>query len=153
MKSEFGDRETIGTQLVKKREEHLKQPIVEIGDLGHELGKGYMKGLQECIDNHVNSIDKYYIEVKIEEEPFFRKQAYKFIFIARRTCPAFQPNRDVYWVNNIKGKSGLLWSLPQRSRFFLFFRDKEKKGTSKKLIKWMEMYLDLEKKAGIKQGL
>jgi hypothetical protein len=138
MKSEYGDRDTLGTQILQTQEEHDKSSSIEIGDLSHELGKGYMKGLIDCIEIHRNSIGKYYIEVKTQKNPLFPDRALNITYEAVRHLPLMEHNMDVWYVNNAIDKLEILWSLPHISEFAFYLAHKHK--YSKKLIEWIEIY-------------
>lgn len=145
MKSEYGDRETLGTQILKTQEEHDRSSPVEIGDLSHELGKGYMSGLIDCIELHRNSIAEFYIEVKIQKNPLFPDRAINVTYKAVEHLPLMEHNMDVWYVNNALDKLELLWSLPHISEFPLYLTHKHK--YSKKLIEWIEIYQGFRNKA------
>lgn len=145
MKSEYGDRETLGTQILKTQEEHDKSSPVEIGDLSHELGKGYMNGLIDCVELHRNSIAKFYIEVKTQKNPLFPDRAINVTYTAREHLPLMEHNMDVWYVNNAANKLELLWSLPHLSEFPIYLANPQK--YSNKLMEWITIYQGFRDKA------
>lgn len=145
MKSEYGDRDTLGTQILKTQEEHDKSGSVEIGDLSHELGKGYMNGLIDCIEIHRKpEFPKYYIIVKIQRNPLFPDRALNVTYEAVKELPLMEHNRDVWYVNNAMDKLELLWSLPHINEFPIYLANKHR--YSKKLIEWIEIYQGFREK-------
>lgn len=145
MKSEYGDRKTLGTQILETQEEHDKSPSVEIGDLSHELGKGYMKGLIDCIELHRNAIAKYYIRVKTQKNPLFPDRAINVTYEAVKHLPLMEHNIDVWYVNNALDKLELYWSLPHLDEFPIYLANKHR--YSEKLIEWIEIYQRFREKA------
>ena len=138
MKSEYGDRKTLGTQILETQEEHDKSSPVEIGDLSHELGKGYMKGLIDCIELHRHAIVKFYIRVKTQRNPLFPDRALNITYEAVESLPLMEHNIDVWYVNNALDKLELLWSLPHIDEFSIYLTYKHRYST--KLIEWIETY-------------
>ncbi len=145
MKSEYGDRKTLGAQILETQEEHDKSSAVEIGDLSHELGKGYMNGLIDCVELHRNTIAKYYIRVKIQRNPLFPERALNVTYEAVESLPPMEHNMDVWYVNNAIDKLELLWSLPHLNEFQIYLSNPEK--YSKKLIEWIKIYEKFMKKS------
>ena len=151
MKSEYGDRDTIGAQILETQDEHDRSGAVEIGDLSHELGKGYMKGLIDCVENHRNKIAKYYIEVKTQKNPIFPERALNITYTATPEMPLMEHNLDVWYVNNAIDKLEVLWSLPHLNEmpFYLAHADKY----SKKLIGWIKTYMNFREMDKKKKGI
>lgn len=145
MKSEYGDRKTLGTQILETQEEHDRSSPVEIGDLSRELGKGYMNGLVDCVEMHRNSRAEYYIEVKIQKNPLFPDRAINVTYTTVPHLPLMQHNMDVWYVNNALNKLEVLWSLPHISEFPIYLTNKHK--YSKKLIEWITIYQGFRDKA------
>ena len=52
MKSTFRDTDTLGTQILKTQKEHENSSPIEVGELSHEMGKGYMAQLIDIIEYH-----------------------------------------------------------------------------------------------------
>lgn len=145
MKSEYGDRKTLGTQILETQEEHDKSGSVEIGDLSHELGKGYMKGLIDCIEIHRNAVAKYYVRVKTQRNPLFPDRALNITYEATEHLPLMEHNMDVWYVNNALDKLEVYWSLPHLQEFPIYLANKHR--YSEKLIEWIETYQGFIEKA------
>lgn len=145
MKSEYGDRDTLGTQILETQEEHDKSSSIEIGDLSHELGKGYMKGLIDCLELHRDCVAEYYIEVITKKNPLFPDRAINVTYEAVKYLPPMEHNMDVWYVNNALDRLELLWSLPHISEFPIYLTNKHL--YSNKLIEWMEIYQNFRSKA------
>lgn len=111
MKSEFADRETIGTQLAETKKAHLEGEPIEAGDLVNEFGKSYMRDLLEAAEDPVMP-KRFYIMVVWEKMGVEKSRAFSFVFLKRTTIPAMEPETDVYFVDKHNGLIELLWSLP-----------------------------------------
>ena len=144
MKSEYADRDTLGTQILNTQEEHDKSSSVEIGDLSHELGKGYMKGLIDCVELHRNAVSHYYIQVKVQKNPIFPDRALNVTYTALKYLPMMEHNLDVWYVNNALDKLEVLWSLPHLKEMPYYLRNAHR--YSKKLIEWITIYTNFREK-------
>jgi len=147
MKSEYGDRETLGTQLLKTHEEHLNSDPVDIYDLGNEMGKTYMKEILSVVEKHEKIIDKYYIQV-IKTQEIYNKtlgcdRVQSFVFAARRSLPLMEPNVDVWFVDNNAGTMQVLWALPPYESMDSILAFPEKYHVD--VINWISIYKDLER--------
>ena len=138
MKSEYGDRDTLGTQILKTQKEHERSSPVEAMELSHEGGKSYMRELIDVVEKHRTKIDEYYIQVFCTRERMFGGRiAILFRFVARQTAPAMHIEQDLWYVNNKIDKLELLWSLPQEDMLDVMLNDPE---TDKELKKWIKFY-------------
>jgi len=138
LKSEYRDEDTLGTQILATQEEHEKSHPVEAMELAHEGGKSYMRELINVVEAHRYLVDEYYIHVFCTKERMFSiRQVILFRFFARLSAPAMHVEQDLWYVNNMKDKLELLWSLPQEEMIDIMLNDPE---TDKDLKKWMEIY-------------
>jgi len=138
MKSEYGDRDTLGTQILKTQEEHAKGDSVLAMDLAHEGGKSYMRELIDTIENHRDSVDEYYIQVFCTRERLFAdRPVILFRFCARKTPPPMHCEQDLWYINNKLDKLELLWSLPQEDMLDAVLNDPD---TDDQLAKWIKIY-------------
>jgi len=144
MKSQYGDRETLGTQLLKTYEEHMKSSPIEAGELAHEGGKSYMKMLIETVEDHRNIRGIYYIQVIPKKELYAGNRAIYFRFFARRSEPLMEDDMDVWYVNNKTCELRLEWSLPHWSEFDIFLRNPDEHD--KNLIKWILKYKKMQER-------
>jgi len=138
MKSEFGDRETLGTQLLETHEEHLRSSPIEANELSHEGGKSYIKQLVDTIEEHLFVERDYFIEVHLDKPREYKDRAFRFRFFVRRTEPDMQPNVDCWGVNNDKCSLALLWSLPDWRDMPKFLDTPHEHD--KQLIGWIKQY-------------
>ncbi len=143
MKSEYENRDTLGTQLLKTQKDHQKSSPIEAYELAHEGGKSYMRELIDCIEKHRTLINEYYIQVLCKKEIYAPERITKFIFIARRSKPLMEDDMDLWYVNNKKNELKLLWSLPHWSDFDLFLNNQNDYDPN--LIKWIKIYKSLKK--------
>jgi len=138
MKSEYGDRDTLGTQILKTQEEHERGDSVLAMDLAHEGGKSYMRELIDTIENHRTSLDEYYIQVFCTRERLIAdRPVILFRFFARKSPPPMHCEQDLWYVNNKLDKLELLWSLPQEDMMDAVLNDPD---TDDQLAKWIKIY-------------
>jgi len=145
MKSEFGDRDTIGTQILKTEEEHQKMTPISAGELSEEMGKGIMSRILDIVEAFQNTYPKLYIETVIQRDPLFPNRKFNLDRKVSRTLPLMQPNQDVWFIDYIKEKFEHLWGLPSRSEFDLVLANDSPDNDKNKF--WIKEYLKLEKKA------
>jgi len=141
MKSEFADRETLGTMIEKTREQHAKSSPIEAGDLAHEGGKSYMKQLIDIVEDHRYAITEYYIQVFCQKELYAKDRTIYFRFFARKSKPLMEDDTDCWYVHNKKEILRLEWSLPHVSDFDRILRDP---SSDKDLVRWIKMYKDAQ---------
>jgi len=145
MKSEFGDRKTIGSMLLDTQEEHNKMTPISAGELSYEMGKGIMARILDVVDQFKDLVDRLYIETSIQRNPLFKSRAFTLTPKVSRTLPLMQPNQDVWFVDYVNQKFEHLWGLPSRSEFALVLSDNS--PDNKMNIHWINEYLKLEKEA------
>lgn len=145
MKSEYGDRDTIGTQLLDTEEQHQKMSPISAGELSEEMGKGIMKRILDIVEQFQGSVNKLYIETSIQRDPIFKNRKFTLIPKVSRTLPLMQPNQDVWFIDYAKEKFEHLWGLPSRSEFNLVLCNDSPDNA--KNIEWINTYLKLERKA------
>jgi len=143
-KSQYADRETLGTQLLATHEAHAKSSPVEANELSHEMGKTYMKELYSCMENHSHLSGDYYILVLCTKPPSFHggDRALICVFGAiqghANWQPDMRPNIDCYLVNNEKEKLSLHWSLPDHTEMPMFLESPYEHDP--KLLEWIKTY-------------
>jgi len=145
MKSEFENRDTIGTQILNTQKEHEKMTPVSAGELSYEMGKGIMKRIYDVVEQFSGYVDKLYIETVIQRDKIFPNRKFTLIPKVSRTVPLMQPNQDVWFVDYVKQKVEHVWGLPSRSEFDLVLSNQSKDNEDNK--KWIKDYLKLEKDA------
>ena len=144
MKSEFGNRETLGSQIQKTQDKHLKSDAIEAGDLANAMQKSYGTRLVDTIEEHRQLAKPYYIFVVWTKPPEYMRRAIYLNFVVRNTRPAMEDDTDCWYVNNAKEELRLEWSLPHWSDFdgILAYEDKYDKD----LVKWIKIYKKAQKK-------
>jgi hypothetical protein len=145
MKSEYGDRDTIGSQLLATEKEHQKTSPISAGELSEEMGKGIMARILDVVEQFQGTVDKLYIETIIQRDPIFKNRKFTLIPKVSRTLPLMQPNQDVWFVDYVNEKFEHLWGLPSRSEFELVLCNESPDNA--KNIEWINAYLKLERKA------
>lgn len=145
MKSEFGDRKTIGTQIVETQEKHEKSDPIEVGDLVREFGKKYMSDLFDYIEEGSKKFDKFYINILSRKTKQFNRRAIEIFPYIQPVLPRMQPNQEVWRVDCVKQKYDLEWSLPDVTEFDMVLANPSK--DNKKLIEWIKIYKNFQKKS------
>lgn len=143
MKSEYGDRETIGSQLLKTHDEHMKSDPIEAGDFVNEFGKQYMSDLFDYLEYGSKHYDKFYINILSRKTKLYQQRAIEVFPRIEPDLPLMEPNQDVWAVNCAKQSYDLLWSLPDESEFDLVLANPCK--DNEKLIHWINIYKDLKR--------
>ncbi len=143
MKSIYGDRDTIGTQLLNTQEAHMKSTPIEVGDLGKEMGKTIMKGVLDSVELHSGKVNKFYIEAFVQKDHIFKDRKLNLTVKAHEYLPLMQPNQDIWFVDYVNQVFEHLWGLPSRSEFELVLSDPSK--DNEKNLEWINAYLKLER--------
>ncbi len=149
MKSQFGDRETLGTMLVETHDEHMKSTPIEVGDFVAKFGKQYMKDLFNYIEIGSKNWDKFYINILSKKSKLYMGRAIEVEPYVSEALPMMQPNQEVWVVDCRKQTYKIYWSLPDVTEFdtVLAYPCED----NKQLIHWINIYKDFQKKA--KKGL
>ena len=145
MKSEFGNRKTLGSQLLETHDEHLKSDSIETGDLVNEFGKQYMSDLFDYIEFGSKYYDKFFINILSRKTKLYLGRAIEVFPRIERTIPPMEPNQDVWAVDCERQHFELLWTLPDENEFDLVLSDKSNDG--KDLVKWIKIYQKLKKES------
>lgn len=121
-------------QLQAHREKARNSPeTYEAGEIGHEMGKQYMKDLLDMIQKHKNISGKFYILVAYENN-FLMPEAQKIVMCSmRKPKPPF-PGTDFFSYDNDTGDLELLWTLPDNTTWDML---KSFPNTDKQLLKFM----------------
>jgi len=112
-KSQYADRDTVGTLALKARE---CKDVPCVGDLGHEL----MKGLVEDL-NHAFQLNPYdnrpYFVIVHEKKDLQHKNMILRRMIHTEKRPYPEPGLQVWWVNPSSQEVRFCWELPHWSIF------------------------------------
>lgn len=138
MKSLYGDRDTLGTQLLDTSEQHANSAPIEAQELSHEGGKSYMKQLVDTIEEHLWVEGDYFIQILCDKPREYKGRATRFRYFIRSTEPDMQPNYDCWGVSNDRCSHELLWSLPDHTDMPKFLADPYEHD--KQLITWIKQY-------------
>lgn len=144
MKSEFADRETLGSQMTKTQRAHENSISIEANDLSHEMGNSYMRELRETIEKHQFLKSPYYIQVISSRDVIWGRRALVFRFFARLSKPLMEDDMDLWYIDNKKNIIKLMWSLPHWSEFDMILRDESHED--KKVVDWIHLYKSMQKK-------
>jgi len=147
MKSEYGDRETVGSQIIDTHEKHLKSQSMEVGDLVNEFGKKYMEYLYDYVEEGSQYYDKFYVEILSRKTKLYMHRAIEMFPYITPNLPPMQENQDVFYIDCVDQKIELLWTLPDRSEFDLILANPDK--DSEKLIEWIKIFKKGTKKKKI----
>lgn len=146
MKSEYGDRKTLGTLILETQEEHDKMHPVQAGELSEEIGKKcIMPRILDCVEQYNGYLPRLWIEVIIQKDPISPDRRYNILIRPSRYKPLMQPNQDIWFVDYIKQEFKHVWGLPSRSEFAMVLNNPS--PDNKKNIGWINDYLKLERQA------
>lgn len=148
MKSQYGDRDTIGTQLLKTQKEHENMKPICAGELSEQMGKDMMARVLDIVEVFNGIVPKLYIETSIQKDPIFIGRSHTFSRRISQTVPLMQANQDVYCADYINQTFEHVWGVPSRSEFDMVLNNPSPDNA--KNIVWIKDYLKLEKKANKK---
>ena len=136
-------RPTIGKLLSDTHEQHIKNDLIEVGELVETIGnKEYMKSLWECIDKREGIKEwtsKYYIMVLCRKNvPLYRVVDIRFF--VRHTRPAPNPGWHLWSYNPRNKKLDLEWVLPDKHAFRTFLSVREYSDPF--LMECIDKYMD-----------
>jgi len=143
MKSEFSDRETIGSQVLKTESQHQNMKPICAGELSEAIGKDVMKRILDVVEAFQGTYPRLYIETVLQRDPIFRNRRFNLQRKVSIILPLMQPNQDVWFVDYENEKFEHLWGLPSRCDFGLILADES--PDSEKSKQWIREYLKLEK--------
>lgn len=111
MKSNYGNRDTVGTTYLKAQDKHKNDAPIITGDLSNELMKSFVEDLNACIESKPNGDNPYYITVHEKKDHLMRNA------ILRRIIPSGKrpyPEDDtvVFYTDPVKGETLFCWCLP-----------------------------------------
>lgn len=138
MKSTFGDRNTIGTDLLNTHEEHLKASPIEVGEFVEEFGKQYMKDILDWAAEGAKSYDKFYLNIFTRKSKLYLGRAFEVIPYIEKSLPLMQENQDVWKIDCVSQKIFHMWTLPEESEFDMILANPCK--DNEKLIKWINIF-------------
>lgn len=147
MKSEFGDRKTVGTMIAETQEEHEKSDSIEVGDLVREFGKQYMSNLFDYIEFGSKHYDKFFINILSRKGKLYNYRAIEVFPYIEPELPLMEPNQDVWEIDCRKQEFNFLWTLPDEAEFDIILAHPEKE--SEQLIEWINIYKDFKRKSKV----
>lgn len=145
MKSEFGDRKTVGSMLVDTHDKHMKSAPIEAGALVDEFGKKYMSDLYDYVEYGSKHYDKFYINILSRKTKQYLRRAIEVFPRIEPSLPLMEPNQDVWAVDCVKQSVKFLWTLPDEEEFDLVLANPNKDNED--LVKWINIYKGFQKKA------
>jgi len=115
VKSQFAERETLGTLLAETKEAHVVGDKIEDGDLIKSMGGSYMRELIDAAESP-EMPEQFYVMAIWEKTPIEKGRTISFVFVKRTTIPPMEPATEVYYIDKGVGHIELLWSLPEYRR-------------------------------------
>jgi hypothetical protein len=112
-KSQFADRDTIGTMSLKALE-CKETPCV--GDLGHELLKGLVEDLNFAFKKNPFDNKPYYVTVH-EKKDLQMKNVIRRRVITTKYRPYPEPGCQVWWIDPVAQEVRFCWEIPHWSAF------------------------------------
>lgn len=143
MKSQFADRDTVGTMIVNTHEKHINSDPIEAGEITNEFGKKYMSDLIDYVEEGTKTFDKFYINILSRKTKLYMRRAIEVFPYIMPKLPMMQTNQDVWFVDANEQKLELLWSLPDESEFDMVLNDPTNGNEQGKF--WIKEYLKLKK--------
>jgi len=125
-------RATLGQQLLDKHANTTGQGSFEVGEMGREMGKEYMKSLWKCVKKHENLQEDWYITEIITHDTFL-EGVMKVLHIPRRTRPSPEWGLALYKVHPASGQLSYEWGLPHVEEAIQIMKEPE--GWDKKIVK------------------
>ena len=133
--------QTVGEKINLLRVHSTPQGYVEAGDLGREIGKGYMLELEDMISKHAHLKGIYYI-FALQHADALMPEAQKVVLCSGREehRGKFRPTwgADLWKINNSLDTREVLWSLPSRETLRLFLSNPSQ--VDPQLLKWIRMH-------------
>ena len=138
MKSQYGERETIGSQIVSTHEKHLKSDPIECGEITEAYGKNYMRNLFDYIEEGSRKFDHFYVIIMSRKTAQFNYRGIEVFPFISPSLPPMQANQDVWYVDCVRQHYELLWCLPDEKEFDVILSNPNKDNES--LIRWINIF-------------
>lgn len=155
-KSQYGDRETIGS-IALKAAQNTDIPIV--GDLGHELMPSLVEDLNNAIASNPYDGKPFYIIVHEKKDLLLKNTLLRRILTTTKR-PYPEDNTSVFWTDPRREMTCFCWSLPHKSLFNQVLANPERYGEeqvndvkaykAEKMERFGFQYLGLDKKTNSK---
>ncbi len=115
MKSNYGDRKTVGTQYLEAQKNSVEGLV--IGDIGASMVDGLVEDLNEAIESNPFEGRPFYLNV-VEERDLQMKNALKRRMFQTHYRPYPEDNTLVFYVVPRENRVLFCWDLPHHSEFF-----------------------------------
>ncbi len=112
-KSNYGDRETIGTIALKAAKVNER---IEAGDMGRELMPQLVVDLNNAISSNPYNDNPFYIIIH-EKKDLLLKNVILRRMVTQERRPYPEPNTSVFWTNPKTQETRFCWSLPHQTTF------------------------------------
>jgi len=115
MKSQYGDRETVGTQYLKAQKNSVEN--LTVGEVGGSMVSGLVEDLNDAIQSNPFEGRDFYLNV-VEERDLQMKNALKRRIFTTLYRPYPEDNTLVFKVTPRESRVFYCWDLPHHSEFF-----------------------------------
>ena len=115
MKSEYGDRDTVGTTYLEAQNNSCDGLVVQ--DIGTEMSYSLVEDLNEAIQSNPFEGRPFYINV-VEERDLQMKNAFKRRIFTSVYRPYPEDNTLVFYVHPKENKVCYCWDVPHHSEMF-----------------------------------
>lgn len=122
MKSQYGDRETVGTQYLDAQKNSTEGLL--IGDIGVSMVSGLVDDLNEAIESNPFEGKDFYLSV-VEERDLQMKNAIKRRIFQSVYRPYPEDNTLVFKVSPKQARVFYCWDIPHHSEFFNILSNQE----------------------------
>ncbi len=119
MKSQYGDRETVGTTYVKSQNKSAEG--LEVGDFGPDMVGGLVEDLNDTFQSNPFEGRSFYVNV-VEERDLQMKNALKRVPHKTLYRPYPEDNTLVFHVDLKSNRVFYCWDLPHHSEYFNILR-------------------------------
>lgn len=122
MKSQYGDRDTVGTQYLDAQKNSTEGLL--IGDIGSSMTGGLVYDLNETIQSNPFGGKTFYVNV-VEERDLQMKNAIKRRMFVSMYRPYPEDNTLVFKVIPTESRVLYCWDIPHHSEFFNVLSNQE----------------------------
>ncbi len=115
MKSQYGNRDTVGTTYLEAQKNSVKGLVVQ--DIGTEMTKGLVDDLNDAIQSNPFEGRPFFLNV-VEERDLQMKNAIKRRIFTTIYRPYPEDNTLVFYVNPKENKVCCCWDIPHHSEMW-----------------------------------
>lgn len=141
----------MGSELVEKDKtvgEHVKKLLdtaddnQSLMDTSNEMTKEFLPQVEECIKNHADWIEPYYVVI-INKRERLMVNVIRQYFLARKTLPTPDYDQTVFKYFPFSGDLEYLWSLPDKNTIeYLILNENMLPKEQSQLLQFCKLFKD-----------